>query len=371
VRKVAPDGVITRVAGNGTDAASGDGGPATAAAIRFPQSVSPTGDGGFLVADPATDEIRRVAPDGTITRVAGVGTYGFSGDGGPATSAQLGAPVAIGALPGGGFLIADADNNRVRRVAPDGKITTVAGTGSPAFSGDGGPAAAAAISAPWSLAVRSDGSYLIADRDNNRIRRVSATGTITTVAGNGTGTYAGDGGPALAASLNGPRGVAIASDGGFGFAGDGGPATLGEFQAPVAVAPTADGGVLVADANNNRIRFVDTDLRAPRTGPQGPPGTPGKTVTVDRLVAALHGGRLTVRRGHKARVRYVATMRASAALALLHGKKTLARVNGTARAGRNALAVKARKVGRYRLRLTLRSNDGQRFVQQATLVVTR
>lgn len=402
VRKVAANGLITRVAGNGNDGTSGDGGPATAAAMRFPQSVSVTADGSLLIADPLADEIRRVAPGGTITRVAGVGTYGFSGDGGPATSAELGAPVAVAALPGGGFLIADSDNNRVRRVAPDGKITSVAGTGSPTFSGDGGPAPAAAISAPWSLAVRPDGSYLIADRDNNRIRLVSAAGTITTVAGDGANSPAGDGGPATAASLSGPRGVAtapdggfliadngnnvvrrvspsgrittVAGDGGFGFGGDGGPATLAEFQAPVALSATADGGVLVADANNSRIRFVDADLRAPATGPRGPRGAPGPaggTVKVDRLVAALHDSRLTVRRGRRARVRYVATMPASAVLALRHGTKTLARVSGRAHSGRNAIALKAKKPGRYRLRLTLRSKDGQRFADEATLVVTR
>ncbi len=120
--------VISTVAGNGTAGFSGDGGPATASELNTPLSVSPTPDGGYLITDQGNSSVRRVAPDGTITTVAGNGTAGFSGDGGPATQAELNAPCDAEQLPDGSVLIADANNNRIRRVAPDGVITTVVGT---------------------------------------------------------------------------------------------------------------------------------------------------------------------------------------------------------------------------------------------------
>ena len=262
---------------------SGDGGPATAAQLANPSGVAPTADGGYLIADASNNRIRRVSPGGTITTVAGT-SAGLSGDGGPATAAQLNFPAGVAPTADGGYLIADLSNNRIRRVSPGGTITTVAGT-SAGLSGDGGPATAAQLSGPFGVAPTADGGYLIADQSNNRIRRVSPGGTITTVAGTTQG-LSGDGGPATAAQLGGPTGVAPTADGGFliadfgnhrirrvspggtittvagttnGPSGDGGPATAAQLANPSGVAPTADGGFLIADFGNNRIRRVSPE----------------------------------------------------------------------------------------------------------------
>jgi len=264
VRRVGPDGTISTVAGNGSAGYSGDGGPATSAALNFVHGASPMPDGGFILADNMNSAIRRVWPDGTITTVAGTGVAGYNGDGGPANRAQINAPRAVAALPDGGFLIPDANNHRIRRVWPDGTITTVAGTGVQGFSGDGGAATSAQLSIPFFVAPTADGGYLIDDVGNQRIRRVSASGTITTVAGTGVAGYSGDGGPATSASIAGAHSVWPTSDGGFyiadtvnariryvsaagtittvagtgnlGFSGDGGPAAAADLNYPKAIA---------------------------------------------------------------------------------------------------------------------------------------
>lgn len=216
VRRVLPDGTITTVAGNGTAAYTGDGGPATSASMNAPSGGAVTADGGYLIADANNNAIRRVAPDGTMTTAVGNGGGAFSGDGGPATAAQVRFPYDVAVQPDGGYLIADTDNNRVRRVAPDGIITTVAGGGG--ALGDGGPATAAQLAKPSGLALTPDGGYLIAETSGNRVRKVSFDGTITTVAGTGTAGATGDGGPATAAQLNSPGHLAVTPDGGFVFA---------------------------------------------------------------------------------------------------------------------------------------------------------
>jgi Fibronectin type III domain/NHL repeat len=288
VRRVSPDGAITTVAGNGDIGFSGDGGPATSAELIAPLGVAATADGGFLIADAGEARVRRVSPTGTITTVAGNGVPGFSGDGGAATAAQLFAPSGVAAMSDGGFLIADAGNMRVRRVFPNGTITTVAGTGTAGFSGDGGPATAAqlGLNSPYSVAVTADGGFVLGDINNARVRRVSPIGVITTIAGTGSRGTSGDGGPATAAQINTPFGVAVAADGsvlfadeyghrvrrisptgvittvagtgtpGFPANGDGGPATAANLIFPSSVAPTADGGFLFTESGNNRVRFV-------------------------------------------------------------------------------------------------------------------
>jgi glucose/arabinose dehydrogenase len=142
----------------------------------------------------------------TIFTAAGTGVLGFGGDGGPATRAVLNHPRGLAALPDGGYLIADATGNRVRRVYPSGIIRTVAGTGTAGATGDGGRATSARLRNPHSVAVLPDGGFLIADDGNHRIRKVSSSGTITTVAGTGVAAYGGDGGPAVPAPRDGPRG---------------------------------------------------------------------------------------------------------------------------------------------------------------------
>jgi hypothetical protein len=269
----AATGRIFTAAGTATFGFSGDGGPAAAAQLTSPTWVTITADGGYLIADQGNSRVRRVSPSGAITTVAGRGSTGFSGDDGPATSAQLNAPNGVAELPNGSILIADSNNNRVRRVAPDGTITTVAGTGAAGFTGDNGPAAQATISFPIGLAARPDGSYLIGDNDNNRVRLVSATGTITTVAGTGIAGSLGDSGPATSAQLNDPGGVALTADGGFlvteilgnrvrRVGPDGtittaaGTGAAAELSGPSGVAVTADAGFVVADRGNNRVRRV-------------------------------------------------------------------------------------------------------------------
>jgi streptogramin lyase len=199
IRRVdAVTGVITTVAGNGASGFSGDGGPATAANLSGPFGVAVDAAGNVLIADQNNARIRRVdAVTGVITTVAGNGAGGFSGDGGPATAASLSNPVGVAVDAAGNVLIADRSNQRIRRVdAVTGVITTAAGNGASGFSGDGGPATAASLSSPWGVAVDAAGNVLIADQSNSRIRRVDAvTGVITTVAGNGTFGFSGDGGP--------------------------------------------------------------------------------------------------------------------------------------------------------------------------------
>jgi glucose/arabinose dehydrogenase len=297
VRRVSPTGTLATIAGTNRNGFNGDGGPATSALLNLPMGVAVQPDGGVLIADSNNHRIRRVSPAGTITTVAGDGTEGFAGDGGRATAAELDLPVDVAATRDGGFLIADYGNDRIRRVSPAGAITTVAGTGAEGFSGDGGPATAAKLGFPDSVSATADGGFLISDYEYNRVRRVSPTGTITTVAGSGglgQGAFAGDGGPASEARFDSisdavetPDGGLLISDtgnnrvrrvsptgtvttvagiGGWGgFAGDGGLATLARLSGPSGLAVTANGGVLLADTGNHRVRLVDTDLRSPGT----------------------------------------------------------------------------------------------------------
>src|ERR1035437_6377065 len=277
IRKVS-GGTITTVAGYGNQGFSGDGGPATSASLNSPIGVAVDSAGNLYIAD--TFRIRKVS-GGTITTVAGNGAYRFSGDGGPATSAWLNIPEAVAVDSAGNLYIADLDNYRVRKVT-HGTITTVAGNGSPGFSGDGGPATLASLSQPTGVAVDSAGNLYIADPNNQRVRKVSG-GTITTVAGNGnaSGGFSGDGGPATSASLDNPGAVAVdstgnlyiadylnhrvrkvsggtittvAGNGNYGFSGDGGPATSASVN-PYRVAVDSAGNLYIAELNN-RIRKV-------------------------------------------------------------------------------------------------------------------
>lgn len=283
VRRVSSTGIITTIAGSGQIGTGGDGGPATSAKLWGPAGVAVTADGSVLIADSSNRVVRRVAPDGTITRIAGTtGVFsGPSGDGGPATSAILGGPQGVTVTPDGGYLIADLAS--VRKVSPAGIITTVAGTGSTGFSGDGGPATSAQVNFSSEVSLTADGGFLIADANNQRIRRVSPQGIITTVAGTGTGVFSGDGGPASAAGLNSPRGVEAAPDGGYliaetgsnrvrrvspagtiatiagpqGNCVDGTPATSCSIGSLSKVAFTPDGDILIPGSASARIFLVD------------------------------------------------------------------------------------------------------------------
>jgi sugar lactone lactonase YvrE len=219
--------VIVTVAGNGTFGFSGDGGPATLAAFASPSGVSVDRWGNLFIADMFNQRVRRVdAITGFIQTVAGNGTGGFGGDGGPAVSAQLNLPSGAVADADGNLFIADAGNNRIREVvAATGVIRTVAGAGDPRaclFGGDGGPATSAQLCNPARVVVDARGNLFIADEGNNRVRRVdSRTGRIATAAGNGTQGFTGDGGPAVAAALDAPFALSLDACGNL-FIADGG-----------------------------------------------------------------------------------------------------------------------------------------------------
>lgn len=300
IRKVAPDGIITTIAGSGPTGPkgggfSGDGGPAVEAELCFPTSVVVSADGFIFVSDSKNHRIRRISPDGTITTVAGSGPVGpsgggFGGDGGPATSALLNNPRGIVLDDLGNLYIADTDNHKVRRLDPSGFIETIAGSGKSGFEGDGGKATEAALSSPSGLAIDLDGVLYIADTENHRIRRINPDGIITTVAGRGERGFSGDGGPASMCCLHTPSDVACGPDGTLfiadtvnhrirkvlrdgtittvvgsgpsvfgqgGFFGDGLPATSARLDRPEGIAVLIDAGLLIiADSNNHRIRGV-------------------------------------------------------------------------------------------------------------------
>ena len=278
IRKVS-NGVITTVAGGGMQL--GDSGPATSAQVYGPTGVAVDPAGNLYMADTFDNRIRKVS-NGVITTVVGNGTPGFSGDGGPATSAQLTGPLGVAVDSAGNLYIADSGNYRIRKVS-NGVITTVAGSGGPGYPliGDNGPAVRAQLN-PFGIAVDSGGNVYIADVGNNRMRKVS-NGVITTVAGNGTSGSGDDNGPATSAQLDGPWGVAVdaagnlfiadvgnnrirevsngvittvAGTGAQGFSGDDGPATSVQLNAPTGVAVDLAGNLYIADRNNNRIRKV-------------------------------------------------------------------------------------------------------------------
>lgn len=287
VRRVSPQGVITTVAGNGTNGFGGDGGSATSAQLSFiyagnyTSGVAVDADGNLFIADSANNRVRRVTPQGIITTVAGDGSGGFGGDGGQATSAQLSYPSAIAADASGNLFISDYYNDRIRKVTPQGIISTVAGDGTRGFGGDGGPATSAALYAPLGLALDPSGNLFIADMGNNRIRKVTPQGAISTVVGNGTWGFSGDGGPAISAELERIYGVAVdkfgnilvpdwsndrirevALDGtistvaggnGSGL-GSGGPATSDELFYPWAITIDTTGNLFIAGSGGGVIR---------------------------------------------------------------------------------------------------------------------
>jgi sugar lactone lactonase YvrE len=284
IRKVDAAGNMSTVAGNGTGGYTADGIAATASALFNPTGIATDGAGNLYIADKSNNRIRKVAPSGIITTIAGTGTNGNTGDGGPATNATIANPYGLATDAAGNVYIADQGNNRVRRIDAAGIITAFAGTGTTGFSGDGGAATGATFRNPYAIACDAAGNVFIADVDNQRIRKVSPTGTISTIAGNGTGGYGGDYGPATDAQLYEPIGVAVdatgtiyiadawnhrirgvtsvgqittlAGTGIAGYSGDGGHAASAQFRNPNGVATNPTGDIYVADYSNHAIRRI-------------------------------------------------------------------------------------------------------------------
>lgn len=269
VQKTTPAGVSTVVAGTGSYNYSGDGGSATSARLNAPFGVAVDASGSLYIADEGNNRVRRVSPGGIITTLAGTGKAGDGGDGGAGASAQLSSPNSVAVDGSGNVYIADTGNHRVREVTPAGVVLTLAGTGTAGYSGDGGPAASAKLSAPVYVAVDGQGDVYISDAGTQRVRKVTPGGVISTVAGNGQQGYAGDGGAAVSASLDTPRGLAIGPAGEL-YVVDAGNRRVrvispqgtintlgGVLGAPRAVAPDGAGGVFVADAATNQILEID------------------------------------------------------------------------------------------------------------------
>jgi RHS repeat-associated protein len=286
IRRLDPNGLIVTVAGNGVSGFNGDGGLATQASLNLSGGIAVASDGSLYIADSGSHRIRRVDPKGIISTIAGNGNGGFSGDGGPATDAALNYPGDVAVAADGSLFICDSRNFRIRRISPDGIISTIAGNGNHHFTGDGGPATGAAIN-PSGLAIAADGSVYFSDWGNSRIRRIGLNGLISTVAGNGIGGFSGDGGPATAASISLPLDIDLAPDGSLyiaeqihrirrvdpegnittvagsgtaGFGGDGFLARRATLNGPFGVAVAADGSLYIAEHYNFRIRRIASSL---------------------------------------------------------------------------------------------------------------
>jgi trimeric autotransporter adhesin len=288
IRKVNKStGIITTVAGNTTAGFSGDSGPAISAELSDPVGIALDSAGNLFIADNNNNRIRKVtAGTGIITTVAGIGTGGYNGDGVPATTAELNNPTGIALDSAGNLYIVDASNNRIREVnIGTGIISTTAGTGTGGYNGDYVLATSAELNNPNGLAFDSAGNLYIAEYFNNRVRKVDTGGIITTVTGNGTGSYNGDSIAATTAELFNPTGVALDSSGNLYIAdqanhrirevnngtglittvagtgtgaynGDDITATLAELNSPVGIALDSSDKLYIADRNNNRIRML-------------------------------------------------------------------------------------------------------------------
>lgn len=285
VRKVDVNGVITTIAGNGTDGYSGDGGPATAAQLRCPNALALDGDGNLFIADLLSYCIRKVDANGTISTIAGTGYCGYSGDNGAAISGQFTGLFGLAFDSKDNLYVADF--LRIRKVNSSGIISTIAGSGRFDHTGDGGLAINADVGAPWGLTISNNGDLYFTDNGNNCVRKIDNTGKISTVAGIGmpnVGGYSGDGGPATSARLNFPQAVIFNNTGNMyiadsqnncirevgstgiistvvgngikGYSGDNGNAKLASLFRPCALAFDPSGNMYIADGANHCIRKV-------------------------------------------------------------------------------------------------------------------
>ena len=296
IRLVDSFGNITTVAGSGTPGFSGDGGPATAARLYNPTGIVTDALGNLYIADANNHVVRKVSTAGIITTFAGTGgVAGHAGDGGAATSATMRTPIDITFDRYGNMYIAEADNHLIRKIDAAGIISTIAGTGAAGFSGDGGAATAAKFNYPTGVSCDSSGNLYVADQNNNRVRKITTAGIITTVAGTGTAGFSGDAGAATAAMINRPTGVevcfngnllisgsyrvrmvdvagiitTVAGTGSSAFSGDGGPATAAGVMAYRISADPA-GIVYVSGQSHNRVRTFPIGCPLPDVSISGP-----------------------------------------------------------------------------------------------------
>lgn len=287
VWKINSGGVVSTAAGNGLASFSGDGGTAASAQLNDPAAVTFDTAGNLYIADADNNRVRKVTPAGVITTVAGNGTAGWSGDGGPGPRAQLNHPMGLTADTDGDIYIADTGNNRIRKLTPDGNIATIAGNGNASYYGDGGPADQGSLHSPHQLYFVSGYYLYIADTENQRIRELLPDGTITTVAGNGGQGLGGDGARAVSATLNLPTGVTgdaagniyvadqgnnrirvitpggnistVAGGSPYGL-GDGGAATISQLNGPASLALDSSGNLYFTDSGNNRVREISNGV---------------------------------------------------------------------------------------------------------------
>jgi len=310
IRYVDPNGVLHHVAGTPNQLGFlGGGGPAISAQFQTPVGLAVDGSSNVYVADSGNNVIWKFNPTIThgisspfIYVVAGIGTAGYSGDDGAATAAELNSPSGIAVDAIGDLYIADSGNNVIRKVSPSGQISTIAGDGTAGYSGDGGSATRAELNSPFGIALDSVGNLYIADTGNHSIREVTVGGTISTIAGNGTPGYSGNGGQATEAQLHSPDGVALDSVGNVyiadtgnqqvrvvakngviaalagvgagGYAGDGASATAAELDMPTGLAVDGLGDVFIGDTLNNVVREVYAGTRpvVPEPSISLPPG---------------------------------------------------------------------------------------------------
>jgi uncharacterized protein (TIGR03437 family) len=276
---------------------SGDGGPALNARFYSPRAIARDSGGNLYVADTGNSLIRKISADLSVRTIAGLGTAGFSGDGKAAVNAQLNSPGGIAVDVAGNIYIADTGNQRIRRIDPNGVITTVAGTGTAQYSGDGAPGVLAALNTPSGLAVDSSANLYLADTGNHAVRKLGADGNISTVAGNGTHGFSGDGGSPASALLDSPSSVAVDRDGNLFVADAGnhrirrispdnslGPATISTvpdpnaalWRTPAGIAVDAGGNLYVSDQDDQRVFRVESNGRVTTIAGTGSAGFSGE-----------------------------------------------------------------------------------------------
>jgi len=391
IRKVDTHGIITTIAGTGEQGFGGDGGVATAALLDSPAGIALDGSGNIYFSDSHNHRIREInATSGIITTIAGTGVAGFSGDGGAATSATLNLPLGVAVDTNGNVYIADTNNHRIRKITGT-TITTIAGNGDQGYEGDNVLATTTGLDSPNGIALDASLNVYISDTHNQRVRLVTvATGIITTYAGNGTRAYSGDAGAATSASLNRPRGISIDASGkvyivdsdnnrlrtvsggtittlaGTGeqsFSGDAGPATNAVLDTPRATSTITTGGVTsvaVSDADNSRVRAVNTSTGIINT--VAGIGAPAISLSLSGAATEVYGtGSLTATFANAGKT-------GTGTVTLLEGTTTLG--TGTLSSNSTTLTIPPLAVGTHNLVATYPGDSNNPAVASGIFVLT-